>query len=327
MNVIIGNKQQGVLDTLGIDVIKSLNGEFEVDELIDMFKNFFYQRMILDITAVKNYQDLKNLQTLSIGLDMDKLVLVLDIDGSVESSAYLSKLISMGIYNFTRNRDGIIYLFNNPNSYRDVAQYHQLESTSNGADYSGSGCRIIGIKNLTQQSGATTLTYLMCKALSSSYDVVAVEVDGNDASYFANKNFNSITSAQLPNFLSTESKRDVILVDMCRSKIADEIVTDVIYLVEPSLLKLNKAMYLNKRIFKNVEDQNIILNQSLLSNKEVLELEYEAKTKFTFNMPPLNERESDIPILNSYLSKLGFAKMGDSSSEEYGEGKKKWGIF
>ena len=40
---------------------------------------------------------------------------------------FISQLISMGIYNFAKDIDGIQYLYNNPNSYRDVAQYHQLQ--------------------------------------------------------------------------------------------------------------------------------------------------------------------------------------------------------
>ena len=117
MNVIITNKQQALLQNLNIDIIKNLNGEFEVDEIIDNFKNFYYQRMIVDITAIKNYKDIKNLQKLSIALDMNKLILLLD--GSEESSSpdYLSKLISMGIYNFSKNVEGILYLYSNPNSY------------------------------------------------------------------------------------------------------------------------------------------------------------------------------------------------------------------
>ena len=62
MNVIVSNKYQLMLENLGIDVIKSLNGEFEVDEIINTFQNFFYQRMILDITAIKDYKDIRNLQ-------------------------------------------------------------------------------------------------------------------------------------------------------------------------------------------------------------------------------------------------------------------------
>ena len=62
MNVIIANKNQLLLENLGIDVIKEMNGEFDVDEIIATFQNFFYQRMILDITAIKNYTDISNLK-------------------------------------------------------------------------------------------------------------------------------------------------------------------------------------------------------------------------------------------------------------------------
>ena len=54
MNVIVSNKYQSMLANLEIDVIKRLDGEFDADELGGMFKNFFFQRMILDITALKN---------------------------------------------------------------------------------------------------------------------------------------------------------------------------------------------------------------------------------------------------------------------------------
>ena len=70
MNVIIANKNQMLLENLGIDVIKEMNGEFDVDEIISTFQNFFYQRMILDITALKDYTNIVNLQKLSMALDM-----------------------------------------------------------------------------------------------------------------------------------------------------------------------------------------------------------------------------------------------------------------
>ena len=47
--------------------------------------------MILDITAIKNYKDIKNLQKLSISLDMDKVILVLDDSPNSLSPDYLSK--------------------------------------------------------------------------------------------------------------------------------------------------------------------------------------------------------------------------------------------
>ena len=41
MNVIVANKYETMLQDLNIDVIKRLNGEFEVDDLIAQFENFF----------------------------------------------------------------------------------------------------------------------------------------------------------------------------------------------------------------------------------------------------------------------------------------------
>ena len=40
MNVIISNQKKELLETLNIDIIKSVNGEFEVEE-IDNFCNTF----------------------------------------------------------------------------------------------------------------------------------------------------------------------------------------------------------------------------------------------------------------------------------------------
>ncbi len=40
MNVIIANKYRDALASLDIDIIKKLDGEFSVDEIIETFKNF-----------------------------------------------------------------------------------------------------------------------------------------------------------------------------------------------------------------------------------------------------------------------------------------------
>ena len=54
MNVIVSNKYQSLLATLDIDIIKNINGEFEVEDLVNQFTNFYFNKMILDITAIKN---------------------------------------------------------------------------------------------------------------------------------------------------------------------------------------------------------------------------------------------------------------------------------
>ena len=46
MNVIIANKYRDALANLDIEVIKKLEGEFTVDEIIETFKNFFCDKII-----------------------------------------------------------------------------------------------------------------------------------------------------------------------------------------------------------------------------------------------------------------------------------------
>lgn len=323
MNVIVSNKYQLMLENLGIDVIKSMNGEFEVDEIISTFQNFFYQRMILDITAIKNYKDIRNLQKLSISLPMEKVILLLDDTEESTSPSYLSKLISMGIYNFTRNVDGIQYLYNHPNSYRDVAQFHQLEEvavvpqaptqvTQNvivqnvGSGYSG---RIIGVKNITKNSGATTLVYMMYNELSKYYNVAAIEVDKTDFTYLKVPGFVSTVSGNVSAEVSKYRDCDAIIVDVNNSVQAEGLCNEILYLIEPSVIKLNRLTMITPQVLRSLKDKRVVLNKSLLSSKDVLDFEYEARVKVFYNLPPLDEREKRNAPLVEFLNKLGFDRV------------------
>ena len=165
----------------------------------------------------------------------------------------------------------------------------------------------------------------MVKQLSKHYKVFGVEVDNNDFNYFADKkSLVSLTSKDLPKFVEKHNDCDAIIIDVDKNPTAIGICQDIIYLVEPSVIKLNKLLNFNRKAFKEIEGKKIILNQSLLSSKDVLELAYEAKTKFFFNMPPLNERDSQIPIMDTFLAKLGFMKQQDASTEKK---KKILGLF
>ena len=305
MNVIIANKYQTMLQSLNIDVIKVLTGEFEIDDIISSFQNFYFQRMIIDVTAIKNYRDIRVIQKLSISLDMEKVILLLDDSPETNSSEYLSQLISMGIYNFTKNIDGVLYLYNNPNSYRDVAHIHQIENESKGSVASGD-TRIIGIKGVTKESGATTLTYLMKNELENYYSVAAIEVDKRDFMFLRGKNLVSSTSVEIGNTVAKYSDCEVILIDVNTSSAALELCHDVIYLIEPSIIKLNRVMMINAKSFKDLASKNLVLNKSLLNNKDVMDFEYESRLKVMFNMPPLNDRDKNIPEVNELLKKMGF---------------------
>lgn len=320
MNVIVANKYEPMLQDLNLDVIKRVNGEFEVDELIAQFENFFFQRMILDITAIKDYKNITNLQKLSISLDMDKVILLLDNSPEGTSSEYLSKLISMGIYNFTRNVEGIMYLYEHPNIYRDVAHIQQLDNnTTNTVTekyVKSNGVRIIGIKNVTASAGATSLIYMMKKQLETDYDVKAIEVDKKDFMYFRDKSLISSTSTEVGGLLAKYSNADVILLDVNDSKIAESLAHTVLYLIEPSTIKLNKMMILGPKVLKELHDKKVVLNKSLLSSKDVLDFEYESKLKVFYNLPPLDEREKEIIALNRFLIRLGFDKLQIDSEQK-----------
>ena len=328
MNVIVSNKNQLLLENLGIDIIKEMNGEFEVDEIIATFQNFFYQRMILDITAIKNYTDIVNLQKMSISLPMDKIILLLDGTDATSNPSYLSGLVSMGIYNFTKNIEGIQYLYNTPNSYRDVAQFHRLDATFGNANMQQNvqpqvvtetvvvqapqpefyGTRIIGVKNVTKQSGASSLVYMMKKELSKNYSVVAIEVDKTDFTYFKDKDMVSTITNEVGMVVNKHKDKNVVLIDINNSIVAEGFCQDVLYLIEPSIIKLEKLMVLNATALQGLKDKKIVLNQSLLSSGDVANFEYEAKIKVFYNLAPLNERDKKLPELNKMLVKLGYAK-------------------
>lgn len=313
MNVIISNKYQAMLESLDIDVIKNLNGEFEVDEIIKSFQNFYFQRMILDITAIKDYKSIKNIQKLSISLDMNKVILLLDDSPESTSTEYLSKLISMGIYNFTKNVEGIMYLYSNPNSYRDVAHIQQLEieqpaqvQVAGEIVHTTTGARIIGIKNVTKEAGSTTLSYLMKQELENNYSVAAIEVDKRDFIFFKGKNLISTTSTEIGNVIAKNSDFEVLIVDINGSKAAENLCHMVIYLLEPSTIKLNRMMLISSKAIKDLEEKRVVLNRSLLSASDVGDFEYESRLKVFYNMPPINDRSTNIVEVNKLLIKLGF---------------------
>ena len=271
INVIISNKNQALLLNLDIDVIKHITGEFTIEDLTSQFTNFYYNKMIIDITAIKNYENINVIQALSVKFDASKIILLLDDSEKVNSPLYLSQLVSMGIYNFTKNIDSVKYLIDNPNTYKDVASFHQLNGVVekpilNENTYDNTrgfiGQRIIGFKNLTASAGSTTLVYLLKKILSRHYSVAAVEVDKRDFIYFNDKDMFNTTSNEIGNTIVKYSDKDILLVDINSSKQAESLCHDVLYLVEPSIIKLNKLMMLDRNILAKLkkDDKKLILS-------------------------------------------------------------------
>ena len=312
MNVIVSNKYQSLLSSLNIDVIKSINGEFTVDELVSQFQSFYFNKMIIDITVMQN---------LSVNFDMSKVILLLDDSEKVNSPVYISQLISMGIYNFTGDINTVKYLIDNPNQYKDVANYHNisgfkkpvLNERSVDNTRGKMGQKIIGFKNITEHAGATTLIYLLKLHLEKVYNVKAVEIDKNDFIYFNDNTLESVSSLGFNDFLSNNSHYDIILVDLNDGNVS-EYCHDIIYLIEPGLIKLNKLIREDNAIFTKLNEKKIVLNRSVLDTKDVQDFEKESGSKVFFNMPYLDDKLDDQMVVNAFLIALGFSRIDANGS-------------
>ena len=324
MNVIVSNEQQGKMANLDVDIIKSITGSYSANELVEMFKNFFYSKMVLDVTAIKDYNNILMYKALADGLDAEKIIFFIPEGSSLCTPNFLAKLVTLGIYNFTTNIDGVKYLLKQSNTYNDVAQIQQMggggviqelqqpapveqaqpeqgggfvSPAAHAVVQQGNMARTIkiGVRNVTDHAGATSLIYMFKKELVSVFgenNVVGIEINKNDFQFYNDKNMVSTNTNDVKSVIERYSGVSVILVDLNDYE-DNTICDDVLYLLEPSTLKLNKLIRKNKHIFGKIKDKKIIFNQSLLTSKDVSELEYEAGIKSFFNLPPVNDRKKN----------------------------------
>ncbi len=333
MNVIVANEQQNQLSNLDIDIIKSISGIYDAFEIVEMFKNFFYSKMILDVTALKNYRDIKTYEVLVSGLDPDKIIFLLPDGSDLCQPNFLSHIISLKIYNFTTNINGVKYLLKKTNTLKDVEHIVKMASISASQETgamvttisrnTNSGPTILGVKNVTDGAGATTFIYLLKKELSLVYgqnNVIAFEIDKNDFTLFNDKNMISVRQNDVKNTISRFSNASIILVDL-NSYTDDSFCSDVIYLLEPSTIKLNRLIRRNRTIFNKLVNKKVVLNQSLLLNNDVFDFESEAGIRVFYNMPPLDERKRN-SIVHDFLTKLGLFNNRNNNN-----GSKIFGLF
>ena len=316
MNVIVANTQQNQLSSLDIDIIKSISRVYDAAEIVEMFKSFFYSKMILDVTAIKHYNELKTYEILVQGLDPEKIIFLLPEGSNLCTSNFLAHLISIGIYNFTTNLNGVKYLLKKSNTLKDVEHIREMANIQSSNDTGAtvatvatkveSGTTIIGVKNVTEHAGATTFIYMLKKELAITYgqdNVIAIEIDKNDFALFNDKNMISVKQSEINSVLARYKSATIVLVDL-NASIDDSFCADVLYLIEPSTLKLNKLVRRNRNSFNKLVGKKVILNMSLLLNNDVFDFESEVAIKVFYNMPPLDERKRNA-IINDFLTKLG----------------------
>lgn len=309
MNVVISNKYREELRNIGIEISGVLEGTYSAEQIISAFSNYYYEKIILDITAVKDYMNISNLlvelkKMFSI-LDSTKSIILFENSPEFNNDMFISNLVSNGIYNYAFDLNQVIELFNNPRSYGEVNSYDVL-STSNDVS------RVIGIKNVTEHAGTTTLIYMMMNELSKKYSVKCIEVNKDDFKYFKNEKMKSINAESFMNEILTEPYPEVILVDQ-NNYDNEFLIKETIYLLEPSILKFNKAIDMNPDLINELKDKRVIFNKTQMPLPKLQEFS-KANNLNSFDIiRNVNERDKINPQIINLLTKLGFNKINNGN--------------
>lgn len=327
MNVVTANENRSILDRLDIDIIKRIDGQFELRELLSKFVNLYFNKMIIDITSIKDYTNIEVIKQLAQSVDPSRVILLLNNDPIVNSNVFISQLIQLGFYNFTRNFEGVTFLYNTPNTLENVrhlllderelkkqeqalAQQQAAMSgnTNTQVVVRDKGRVIIGIANLTTHAGATSLTNMMVRQLNDrGYTAIGLEMFRQDLIFYHDKNLSAcMNKSDLEQKLRLYSDVSAIIIDLNDFGDAEKYCDEVLYLIEPSYVKLTKLLKKNRNAFNDHKGDKIVLNLSFVNDQEVPDFEYETKLKIFDNLPPMNDRNRNLEEVNQLLTRLGF---------------------
>lgn len=329
MNVIVCNERKE-LNNLTIDVIKSVEGVYSVEELIGMFTNFFFNKMILDVTSIKDYHDYSNLKRLFSNIDGNKVILYLN--ESTNNKEYISDLVTLGVYNFTINYNEILELFNNPKTYNDVSNLQisksnydinkeidselginqenkefTFEDFTLPGEYDGNK-KIIGVVNLTEHAGATTLVVQMIKQLNIYYKAIGIEMNKQDFVFFNTPSIYSCTNRDdVLRKIKEHQDVDAVIVDL-NDYNHSEFCNDIIYLMEPGTIKITKLLKRNGKIFEELSGSKIVLNRTNMDDSNISEFEVETKCKIFSVVSNFRDNIDRVISVDRLLVKLGYTK-------------------
>jgi uncharacterized protein YkvS len=123
MNIVLKNKNHKVIEELEIDILQTIMGEQSIEEVQDKLNNIYYNKIIIDITCIKNYRDSETSINFLRGFDPLKIIILITPGEFTNYNVLLGKLVENGYYNFTKDAEGINKLLANPNSYDDVKTF------------------------------------------------------------------------------------------------------------------------------------------------------------------------------------------------------------
>ena len=347
MNVVTSNENKAIIDRLEIDIIKRIDGQFDINELLSKFVNLYFNKMIIDITSIKDYENPQVIATLAQSVDPSRVIVLLNNNPVVNSNDYLANLINNGFYNFTRNFEGINFLYNNPNTFENVQhlltnnvqsapsnnngvnagpvnngmnnnqqgfnaqeqmQNENQEVSQGGAPRIFSNRMIIGLQNVTNHAGASTLVRMMVRQLNShGIKAYGIEMFRQDLMYYRDPH---LVACMNRNDIERELRKmedaNAVIFDLNDFGEADKYCDKVMYLIEPSFIRLTKALKKNANTLVELKDANVVLNMSFVNNQELPDFEYETKLTIFDNIPPLNDRNENSIEINNFLRKLGY---------------------
>lgn len=311
MNVIVSNKYKEVIKTLGIEITGIIEGEYAPEVIAETYSNYYYDKLILDVTSISGYSNTDSLfvslKKIFTFLDPNKSIILLDDLPQLNNALFYSRLVQLQIYNFTSDPNEIKTLLQTPRGYTEIAKYSDVEQTMISNAKNNTKTRVIGMKNITEHAGATTLIYMMYQELAKNYKVKCLEIDKKDFKYFYNEDMVSIAKEQLGDQFLIDQGLDVMLIDM--NDFDDEMyIKEKIYLFEPSVVKLNKLMDKDKNILNKLANEKIILNRTNITLESAKQFESESKLKVFDIIRNLNERDQINPQIINLLIKLGFNK-------------------
>ncbi len=128
MVIVISNKLKNVIDSskLADANCKYAIGCYSADDCIRTLSEYDIDYLVLDITALKDAFELGTWKKFRDFFDPTKTIILLDETKSYSNFEFLSMLITMGFYNFTKTGEGILKLMQYPNAYQDVSKYQQM---------------------------------------------------------------------------------------------------------------------------------------------------------------------------------------------------------
>lgn len=323
MNILITNKNREYLTSYDYNAIKEIHGEYNSKDIVSMLSGIIYDKIILDVTAIKDYHDLANIRALATQVESSRIFLLLSNEIITTSTYYISNLIQLGIYNFTIIPGEILKLLQTPRNYEqaklvDFSNINQStvvnnntinNNTINNNSNTNNKVVIIGFKNITEHAGSTTLIYMLKNSLEQIYkkSVVALELNKTDFNFFDYKsNGFSIQKEEISDYVTKYQSYDFILIDLNESN-SDMMCDQVFYLIEPTTIKMKKLISKDRTIISKLNGKMVLLNKSLLDKREIQNFSYETKLQVWGSLPPLNEKINNGAIYSLADSLVKFA--------------------